>query len=116
MTAPVLIRFLARLVRDAGRKVFLILDNLRVHHSNKVRDWLKKHAEHIELFFLPAYSPELNPDEYLNCDLKALVHGGKPARNRDELESKIRGAMMKIQNRPKRVMSYFQHRKIQYAA
>ena len=116
MTAPVLIRFLARLVRDAGRKVFLILDNLRVHHSNKVRDWLKKHAEHIEIFFLPAYSPELNPDEYLNCDLKALVHGGKPARNRDQLESKVRGAMMKIQNRPKRVMSYFQHRKIQYAA
>ena len=116
MTAPVLIRFLARLVRDAGRKVFLILDNLRVHHSNKVRDWLKKHTEHIELFFLPAYSPELNPDEYLNCDLKALVHGGKPARNRDELESKVRGAMMTIQNRPKRVMSYFRHRKIQYAA
>lgn len=116
MTAPVLIRFLARLVRDAGRKVFLILDNLRVHHSNKVRDWLEKHSEHIELFFLPAYAPELNPDEYLNCDLKALVHGGKPARNRDELESKVRGAMMKIQNRPKWVMSYFKHRKIQYAA
>ena len=111
-----LIRFLARLVRDAGRKVFLILDNLRVHHSNKVRDWLEKHTEHIEVFFLPAYSPELNPDEYLNCDLKALVHGGKPAKNRNELESKVRGAMMKIQNRPKRVMSYFRHRKIQYAA
>ncbi|UCV11313.1 transposase [Dechloromonas denitrificans] len=104
------------LVREAGRKVFLILDNLRVHHSNKVRDWLKKYTEHIEVFFLPAYSPELNPDEYLNCDLKALVHGGKPAKNRDELESKVRGAMMKIQNRPKRVMSYFRHRKIQYAA
>lgn len=116
MTAPVLIRFLARLVRDAGRKVFLILDNLRVHHSNKVRGWLQKHTEHIELFFLPAYSPELNPDEYLNCDLKALVHGGKPAKNRDELESKVRGAMMKIQHRPERVMSYFKHRKIQYAA
>jgi len=63
MTVPVLIRFLTRLVRDAGRKVFLILDNLRVHHSNKVRDWLKKHTEHIELFFLPAHSPELNPGE-----------------------------------------------------
>jgi transposase len=93
MTPPVLIRFLARLVRDAGRKVFLILDNLRVHHSNKVLDWLKKHTELIELFFLPVYSPELNPDEYLNCDLKTLVHGGKPARNRDELESKVRGVM-----------------------
>lgn len=94
----------------------MILDNLQVHHSNKVRDWLEKHTAHIELFFLPAYSPELNPDEYLNCDLKALVHGGKPAKNRDELESKVRGAMMKIQNRPERVISYFKHQKIQYAA
>ena len=116
LTAPVLIRFLARLVRDAGRKVFLILDNLRVHHSKKVRAWLDKHTDLIELFFLPAYSPELNPDEYLNCDLKAQVHGGKPAKNRDELETRVRGAMMKLQNRPERVKSYFKHPKIQYAA
>lgn len=116
MTAQVLIRFLERLCRDAGRKVFLVLDNLRVHHSNKVRDWLAKHKESIELFFLPAYSPELNPDEYLNCDLKAQVHGSKPAKNRDELESKIRGAMKRLQNNPKRVASYFRHPKIQYAA
>ena len=116
MTAPVLIRFLSRLIREAGRKVLLILDNLRVHHSNKVRAWLEQRKEQIELFFLPAYAPECNPDEYLNCDLKALVHGGKPAKNRDELESSVRGAMMKLQNRPKRVMSYFKHQKIQYAA
>lgn len=116
LTAPVLIRFLARLVRDSGRKVFLILDNLRVHHSKKVRAWLEKYADQIELFFLPAYSPELNPDEYLNCDLKAQVHGGKPAKNRDELETRVRGAMMKLQNRPGRVRSYFKHPKIQYAA
>lgn len=116
LTAPVLIRFLARLVRDAGRKVFLILDNLRVHHSKKVRAWLDKHTDLIELFFLPAYSPELNPDEYLNCDLKAQVHGGKPAKNRDELETRVRGAMMKLQNCPGRVKSYFKHAKIQYAA
>ena len=38
----------------------------------------EKHTDLIEVFFLPAYSPELNPDEYLNCDLKAQVHGGKP--------------------------------------
>lgn len=116
LTAPVLIRFLARLVRDTGRKVFLILDNLRVHHSKKVREWLEKHAALIELFFLPAYSPELNPDEYLNCDLKAQVHGGKPAKNRDELESRVRGAMIKLQKRPERVRSYFRHPRIQYAA
>ena len=116
LTAPVLIRFLARLIRDAGRKIFLILDNLRVHHSKKVRAWLEKHTDLIEVFFLPAYSPELNPDEYLNCDLKAQVHGGKPAKNREELESRVRGAMMKLQNRPTRVVAYFKHPKIQYAA
>lgn len=116
LTAPVLIRFLDRLVRDAGRKVFLILDNLRVHHSKKVQKWLEEHTDHLEIFFLPAYSPELNPDEYLNCDLKAQVHGGKPAKNQTELESRVRGAMMKLQKRPNRVKSYFKHRKIQYAA
>lgn len=116
LTAPVLIRFLARLVREAGKKVFLILDNLRVHHSKKVRAWLEKYPQHIELFFLPAYSPELNPDEYLNCDLKAQIHSSKPARNRKELETKVRGAMMKLQNRPERVKSWFKHPKIQYAA
>ena len=59
----VLIRFLSRLIRDAqGRKVFLILDNLRVHHSKKVSAWVGDRKEQIELFFLPAYAPELNPD------------------------------------------------------
>jgi len=42
----------------------------------------------IAVFYLPAYLPELNPDEYLNCDLKADVHGGKPARNKEQLKKK----------------------------
>ena len=96
--------------------MFLILDNLRVHHSKKVREWLEKHASLIELFFLPTYSPELNPDEHLNCSLKAQVHGWKPAKNRDELESRFRGAVIKLQKRPVRVRSYFRHPRIQYAA
>jgi hypothetical protein len=75
-----------------------------------VRD---KGTSNIELFFLPAYSPELNSDEYLNCDLKTQVHSGKPARNHDELETKVRSAMMKLQNRPERVKSWFKHSKIQ---
>lgn len=116
LTASVLIRFLARLGREAGRKVFLILDNLRVHHSKKVQGWLEKYTDRVELFFLPAYAPEVNPDEYLNGDLKAQVHGGKPAKNRDELETRVRGAMMKLQNRPDRVKAYFKHPAIQYAA
>lgn len=72
----------------------------KVHHRKKVREWLGKRVAQIDLFFLHAYSPELKPDEYLNGDLKAQVHGGRPARNRDELETKMRGAMMKLQVRP----------------
>jgi transposase len=105
LTAPVLIRFLSRLIRDAqGRKVFLILDNLRVHHSKKVSAWVGDRKEQIELFFLPAYAPELNPDEYLNCDLKHQVRTGLPARNQDELERRVRSVMRRLQLRPQRTV------------
>ena len=113
----VLIRFLSRLIRDAqGRKVFLILDNLRVHHSKKVSAWVGDRKEQIELFFLPAYAPELNPDEYLNCDLKHQVRTGLPARNQDELERRVRSVMRRLQLRPQRIRSYFRHPRIAYAA
>jgi len=69
MNSQTLIRFMKRLIKGSDRKVLLILDNLRVHHSHMVKDWLKDHKTEIEIFFLPSYSPELNPDEYLNCDL-----------------------------------------------
>ena len=64
-----LIRLLARLVRDAGRKGFPILVNLSVRHAKAVRAWQKNGS--YENFFLLAYSPALNSDEHLNCDLKA---------------------------------------------
>ena len=69
MNSQTLIQFMKRLIKDSDQKIFLILDNLRVHHSHMVKDWLKDHKTEIEIFFLPSYSPELNPDEYLNCDL-----------------------------------------------
>jgi transposase len=116
MNGKQLIRFLKRLIKDAGRKIFLILDNLRVHHSKVAREWLKDHSEEIELFFLPSYSPELNPDEYLNCDLKAGVHSKPPARSHKELKKNVESHMRKLQKSPKRVASYFKHRKIAYAA
>ena len=105
-----------RLIKDAKRKVFLILDNLRVHHATKVADWLEKNSEQIEVFYLPAYSPELNPDEYLNCDLKAGIHSKRPARNQKQLKAKVLSHMRMLQKQPKRVVKYFLHPKIAYAA
>ena len=68
------ITFLKRLVKSVNKKVFVILDNLSVHHGKMVKQWVKSHQEEIELFYIPSYSPELNPDEYLNRDLKKNVN------------------------------------------
>ena len=116
MNADVLIDFFMRLLKDAKRKVFLILDNLRVHHCNPVKEWLKSHKKMIEVYYLPSYSPELNPDEYLNCDLKAGVHSGMPARDKSQLKQKASKHMRMLQRKPKRVRSYFENEFICYAA
>jgi transposase len=78
MTAQVFIQFLSRPINDARQKAFLILDNHRVHHSNIAKEWLKRHIEKIELVFLPSCSPELNPDEYPNENLKQRNHSIMP--------------------------------------
>ena len=70
MNADRCIEFMSKLIENKTQKVFLILDNLRVHHSKLVKQWVEENKEKIELFYLPSYSPEKNPDEYLNCDLK----------------------------------------------
>ncbi len=70
----------------------------------------------MEIFHLPPYSPELNPDEYPNCDLKAGVHSGKPARLKDQLQKKVISQMRVLQRKATRVAKYFKHEKIHYAA
>jgi len=116
MNAQMLIRFLRRLVRSVDRKVFLILDNLRVHHAKLVKAWVKEHKDRIELFYLPSYCPDLNPDEYLNCDLKALVGKRPDSRHQGALSRTSLHAMYHIQKQPARVRKYFEAKSIQYAA
>ena len=114
--APSLLRFLARLVRDAGRKVFLILDRLPVHRSAKVRAWLAGREAEIEVFHLPPYSPELNPDEGVNADLKQAVTRKAPTRSKQQLKRAAIGHMRKLSKSPHRVRSFFGHKTFRYAA
>ena len=116
MNADRLIDFCQRLITSAQRKVYLILDNLRVHHAKVFKAWLSSHEDEIAVFYLPSYSPELNPDEYLNCDLKVGVHSGKPARDKQSLKNKVVSHMRMLQKKPNRVSKYFMHEKIRYAA
>jgi transposase len=116
MNADVLIDFFKRLIKDAKRKVFLILDNLKVHHARKVKDWLAKHEKEIEVFYLPSYSPELNPDECLNADLKDGVTRRAPARSKAQLKKAAISHLRKLQKSPRRVRKYFEHKPVRYAA
>ncbi len=116
VTAPSLIRFLARLIQDASGKVFLIWDNLPVHRSQAVRGWLAERQEQIEVFHLPSYSPELNPNEGLNADLKQAVTRKPPARSKHELKRTVISHMRRLTKLPDRIRSYFRHQPFRYAA
>jgi transposase len=115
MNADKLIDFMRRLVRDTDKKVFLILDNLRAHHSKKVSEWLLKHKAEIEVFFLPPYSPEYNPDEFLNGDLKRNIGNRPMPRSEKELEHNIRSYLKNIQLNPAKIQSFFRSRTTIYA-
>ena len=116
LNAKILIDFLERLTRQQRWKIFLILDNLRVHHSKLVKHWLAENAEKIEVFYLPSYSPELNPDELLNADLKQRVTTAAPARTGKALLRTAVRSLRSIQKQPQRVQNYFQHKDVSYAA
>ena len=122
-----LIEFLGALVSDAQlrkaadgsavpKKVFLILHNLRVHHSKLVKAWLADKAEKIEVFYLPSYSPQLNPDERLNADLKYAIGSKVPARTKTKLKAAATEHMQMLEANPERVKSYFGDPRCAYAA
>jgi transposase len=116
MTSSRLIDFMKRLIKDTKRKVYLILDNLKAHHSKAVTRWLEKKKDHIRVFYLPPYCPELNPDEYLNNNLKQRVHSGTQAVTVKELKHKIESFMRQLLRRPQHVKKYFEHPAVRYAA
>ena len=112
-----LIGFLEKLLRETDRKIYVIMDNLPVHKSKEVTAWAAKNAEKIRLFYLPPYAPDLNPDEYLNNDLKQNVHthSGLP-RTKRALKASTLAYLRHIQKSPAKVQSYFQAKETRYAA
>jgi transposase len=115
-TSRVFIDFLGRLARQRKRGIFLIVDNLQAHKSDAVKKWLAKPEKKIRLFYLPRYSPELNPDEYLNNDVKANAVGRRQASNSEEMAANLRGYLRSTQKQPKVVTSFFQEKHVRYAA
>jgi transposase len=115
-TGPVFLDFLKRLAKDNnGRKVVLIVDGHPAHRARIVRDWVAAHPELIELHFLPGYSPELNPAEMLNQDVKSNALGRRRPLDVAELKADVRRFLRSAQRQPARVAAYFRERHVTYA-
>lgn len=115
-TARVFLKFLSRLVRQTKRPIYLIADGHPVHKAGRVKKWLRDHQEELRLFHLPAYSPELNPDELLNQDVKANTIGRQRPHDVTEMTAAIRGYLRSTQRQPQTVRNYFQEESVRYAA
>jgi transposase len=97
-----------------GRKIYLIVDNLRVHHAKAVKKWEEENADKIKLFYLPAYSPDYNPDEYLNQDFKQSANRNDIPKDKEHLRRNTENYMLSLQNNPQKVANFFKHPKVEY--
>jgi transposase len=108
------IKFLQQLIKNAKRKIFLIMDNYSVHKTKQVMQWIEKHADKLAIYYLPTYSPELNPDELLNQDIKTNVVGKLRASNAHQLKLNVKSHLKKMNK--EKIVSFFKHQQTKYAA
>ena len=101
------LEFLQRVVDASETKIYMILDNLRVHHAKVVKQWVEQHKDQIELFYLPAYSPDLNPDEYLNQDYKQTANRNNLPTTKKQLEKNTKAYMEHLAKNPQKVKNFF---------
>lgn len=115
--ADLFISFLRRLLKQMeGRKVFVIVDGHPSHKAKKVTAFVTAHEELLRLYFLPPYSPELNPDELLNNDVKSNALGRRRPRTREELIADTRAHLRRRQKQPQIVANFFNEEHVRYAA
>jgi transposase len=112
----VMLRFLKRLLKQMERKIFLIVDGHPVHRGRAVKKFVAERKDQIQLFHLPAYSPELNPDEMLNQDVKTNAVRRKPAATQSGMVRNLRGYLHSRQRQPELVKRYFHAPTVRYAA
>lgn len=108
------IQFLKQLIKKALKKIYLIMDNYSVHKTKQVQQWLSRNHKKIKVYYLPTYSPELNPDELLNQDVKTNALGKHRTSNADELRANIKSYLKKLPKQ--KIANFFQHPIVKYAA
>jgi transposase len=108
--------FLEGMIKYAKLKIFYITDGHPAHKTKKLGEWLAGKKDKIEVFFLPPYSPELNPQEYLNQDIKTNVIGKKRPINKEQMMGNVNAFMKKRKGDKKQVKRYFHEKHVKYVA
>lgn len=116
MDWQVFVQFLGMLVADAPRKILLVVDRLQAHKTPEVEAWVEKNKDRIEVFYLPTYSPELNPVEYLNNDMKGQINKAGMPDDKAGLRTRLGDYMIGLASLPALVASFFLHPCVQYAS
>jgi len=107
--------FLRRLISGMDRKIFLIVDGHPSHKAKLVKQFVADHADRIELFFLPPYAPELNPDELAWAHIKTKI-AKATVQTKEELKMQVERTMHQLQKMPKIVAGFFRAPTCAYAA
>lgn len=108
--------FLKRMIKYSKRKIYFVTDGHPAHKTKKLKVWLEANKKRIEVFFLPPYSPELNPQEYVNQDVKTNIIGKKRPVNKAQMKTNVEDFMVKRKNDKKQVQKYFHEKHVRYAA
>lgn len=108
--------FLKQMIKHSRQKIYFVTDGHPAHKTKKLNEWLILNKNKIEVFFLPAYSPELNPQEYVNQDVKTNVIGKKRPINKAQMRSNVEDFMYSRKNNRRQVQKYFHVSHVRYAA
>lgn len=116
IAASVFVEFLRRLVHGCTRPIFLIVDGHPTHKAKLVKVFVQHMKGKLHLFYLPPYSPHLNPDEYVWNDVKSNGVGRSMITNVQDLRSAVESRLRYLQKNSTHVRTFFQSKTTCYAA
>jgi len=118
MNVEIFKTFILQVIKEVAGPVTMIVDNLKVHHANCLGEWLKERRERdsFTLEYLPSYSPELNPDEYLNRDVKAGLAERALPKDAKAVNAAVADHLSARKNTPEKVRNLFKKSEVCYAA
>ena len=110
------IEFLKQLLQGRDHPFILIADRAPFHHSKGVRLFVRQHRRQLRIYFLPSYSPELNPDEHVWEEIKDKQLGRQTVRSKLDLKKKLHSVLKSLQENTDRIKSFFLLPETKYAA